>query len=119
MGEPVIDASDDRVPAPWKRVLGIVAAVFMVGYGMVGLWRNDLHVSLSKTANSGVHLRGILAWLCFAGMVMMALGLTRFVAWKSGEREFDFDARRRRHGPMFFGGLAVFVVTQAIADWLS
>jgi hypothetical protein len=115
----VIDASDDRVPSPWKRVLGIVGAVFLVGYGIVGLWRNDLHVSLTKTANSGVHLHGILAGLCFAGMAMMSIGLARFVAWESGEREFDFDARRRRHGPMFFGGLALFVATQAIADWRS
>jgi hypothetical protein len=101
------------------RVLGLVGSLFMIGYGLVGLWRNDLHVSLSKAANSGVHLHGILAWLCFAGMATMSIGMARFVAWESGEREFDFDARRRRHGPMIFGGLALFVAAQAIADWGS
>jgi hypothetical protein len=115
----MFDAADDRVPSTWKRVLAMIGAVFMVGYGAVGVWRNDLHVSLSKSSSPGVHLHGFLAWLCFAGMLMMSVGLALFVAPKSDEREFDFEARRRRHGPMFFVGLALFVAAQAIADWGS
>ena len=111
--------SDDRVPSAWIRFLGILGAVFMVGYGAVGLWRNDLHVSLSKSSNSDVHLHGPLAWLCFAGMLMMSIGLARFLAPKAGEHGFDFESRRRRHGPPFFVGLALFVTAQAIADWRS
>ena len=110
---------DDRVPSVWMRVLGILAAVFMVGYGIVGVWHNDLHVSLSKSSSPGVHLHGLLAWLCFAGMLMMSVALARFLAPESGSPEFDFDARRRQHGPMFFVGLAVFVVAQGIAEWRS
>ena len=113
------DGADDRVPSSSKRVLGILGAVLMLGYGTVGVWRNDLHVSLSKSSSAGVDLHGPLAWLCFAGMLMMSVGLARFVAPQSGEREFDFDARRRRHGPMFFVGLGLFVAAQAIADWRS
>ena len=105
---------DDRVPSLWMRVVGIIGAVFIVGYGILGLWRNDLHVSLSKSSNPGVHLHGFLAWLCFAGMLMMSIGLARFLAVKC---DFDFDARRRQHGPIFFVGLALFVAAQAIADW--
>jgi hypothetical protein len=101
------------------RALGIIGAVFMAGYGTFGVWRNDLHVSLSKSGNASVHLHGPLAWLCYAGMLMMSIGLTRFLAPESGEIEFDFDARRRRHGPLFFVGLALFVAAQAIADWRS
>jgi hypothetical protein len=101
------------------RVFGIVGAVIMVGYGALGVWRNDLYVSLSEHGNAGVHLHGPLAWLCFVGMLMMSIGLTRFVAPESGEAGFDFEARRRRHGPLFFVGLALFVATQAIADWRS
>ena len=113
-------ASDHRVPSVWMRFLGVIGSVFMVGYGTLGVWRNDLHVSLSKSSNSGVHLHGFLAWLCFAGMVMMSIGLVRFLAPESGGgAEFDFDARRRRHGPLFFTGLALFVAAQAIADWRS
>jgi len=110
---------DERVPSMWMRVLGIIGAVFMVGYGTLGVWHNDLHVSLSKSGSPGVHLHGFLAWLCFAGMLLMSIGLARFLAPASGEREFDFDARRRRHGPMFFAGLALFVAAQAVADWRS
>ena len=111
--------SDIRTPSPWMRVLGIVGAAFMLGYGMLGVWRNDLHVALSKSSGSGVHLHGLLAWLCFAGMLMMSIGLVRFLAPESGEVEFDFDARRRRFGPIFFLGLALFVASQGIADWRS
>jgi len=111
--------SDDRVPSTWKRVLGMVAAAFMIGYGVRGLWRNDLYVSLSKSADSGVHLHGFPAWLCFSGMLMMSVGLVRFLAPEGGHVEFDFDKRRRRHGPMFFIGLGLFVAAQAIGDWRS
>ena len=111
--------ADDNVPSAWMRILGIIGAVFMVGYGTFGVWHNDLHVSLSKSGYSGVHLHGFLAWLCFAGMLMMSIGLTRFLAPESSEVEFDFEARRRRHGPLFFVGLALFVAAQAIADWRS
>ena len=110
---------DDRVPSTWMRVLGVIGAVFMVGYGTLGVWHNDLHVSLSKSASPGVHLHGFLAWLCFAGMLMMSIGLARFLAPGSGNNRFDFDARRRRHGPTFFVGLALFVAAQAIAEWRS
>jgi hypothetical protein len=106
---------DDRIPSLWMRVLGIIGAVFMVGYGIRGLWHNDLHVSLSKSSSPGVHLHGFLAWLCFAGMLIMSIGLARFLAPEPG-RPFDFDVRRRQHGPTFFVGLALFVAAQAIAD---
>ncbi|MBV8143824.1 MAG: hypothetical protein JO184_02365 [Gammaproteobacteria bacterium] len=116
---PTVDLNADyRVPSMWMRCLGILGSVFMVGYGAIGVWRDDLHVSLSKSDHSGVHLRGALAWLCFVGIVMMSIGLIRFLAPASDEGgQFDFDARRRRHGPLFFLGLALFVVAQAIADW--
>jgi hypothetical protein len=110
---------DDRVPSTWMRVLGILGAVFMIGYGAVGAWHDDLRVSLLKSSNPGVHLHGFLAWLCFLGMLLMSIGLARFLAPEPGKDEFDFDARRRRHGPMFFVGLAFFVAAQAIADWRS
>jgi hypothetical protein len=89
----------------------------MAGYGTLGVLRNDLHVPLSKSGNPGVHLHGLLAWLCFAGMMMISIGLVRFLAPESGEHEFDFDARRRRHGPLIFAGLALFASAQVIADW--
>ena len=111
--------ADHRVPSMWMRVFGIIGAGFMVLYGALGVLRNDLHVSLSKSSSSGVHLHGFLAWLCFAGMMMMSIGLVRLLAPDAGASEFDFDARRHRFGPLFLSGLVLFGVAQLIADLRS
>lgn len=111
------DQSDARVPSAWMRVLGIIGAAFMVGYGTIGVLRDDLNVSLSKSS-AGVHLYGPLAWLCFAGLMMMSIGLARFLAeFRHGK--FDFAARRRRLGPIFAVGLAFYVASQVIAGLRS
>jgi hypothetical protein len=103
------DESDGRVPSVWMRVLGILGAAFMVVYGIVGVLRGDLHVSLSKSSSAGVHLHGPLAWLCFVGMMLMSIGMARFLAPEIGDGQFDFTARRRRFGPIFSVGLALLV----------
>ena len=54
------------------RLFGIVSAAFMAIYGAIGVLRNNLNVSLSKSG-AGVHLHGFLAWLCFVGMMMMIM----------------------------------------------
>jgi hypothetical protein len=108
------DESDYRVPSTGVRCLGIWAAAFMAMYGTLGVLRNDLSVSLSRSG-PGVHLHGPLAWLCVAGLLMMSIGSIRFLAPKSGWAEFDFDARRRRFGPMFALGLMLYVATQVVA----
>ena len=110
--------SDWRVPSPWMRLLGIMAAAFIAVYGIVGVLRDDLEVSLSKSS-AGVHLHGRLAWLCFAGMMLMSIGLIRFLGPAAGDGKFGFDERRRRFGPMFAVGLALYAASQAIADLRS
>jgi hypothetical protein len=114
----VTDDSDGKTPSLWMRVFGVVGAACMVVYGIIGVCRDDLHVSLTKSG-AGVHLHGPLAWLCFAGMMMMSLGLIRFLAPEFGDGGFDFAARRRRFGPVFAFGLAFFVAAQAIAGLRS
>jgi hypothetical protein len=99
------------------RVLGILGAAFLVVYGIVGVLHNDLHVSLSKPASAGVHLHGPLAWACFAGMMLMSIGIVRFLA--PGDGEFDFAARRRRFGPIILFGGALYVASQVIASLRS
>lgn len=111
--------ADSRAPSVWMRVLGISGAGFMVLYGTLGVVRNDLRVSLSKSSSPGVHLHGFLAWLCFAGMMMMSIGLVRLLAPDAAESEFDFVARRHRFGPIFLIGLVLFVVAQLIAELRS
>jgi hypothetical protein len=113
------DESDDRVPSAWLRVLGIIGAGFLVVYGAIGVLRNDLHVSLSKSSSPGVHLHGPLAWLCFAGMVTMSIGLIGFLAPEFGDGEFDFAARRRRFAPALVVGLVFYVAAQVIAGLRS
>jgi hypothetical protein len=110
--------SDGRVPSAWMRALGIVGAAYIVGYGTIGVLRNDLNVSLSKSS-AGVHLHGSLAWLCFAGMIMMSSGLARFLAPDLAGGQFDFAARRRRFGPTFALGLAFYIASQVIAGLRS
>jgi hypothetical protein len=100
------------------RFFGIMGAGFISVYGIIGLLRDDLEVSLSKS-DPGVHLHGRLAWLCFAGMMMMSIGLVRFLGPAPGYGEFDFDERRHRFGPMFAIGLALYAASQAIAGLRS
>lgn len=96
------------------RCLGIIGAAFIAGYGITGVLRDDLAVSVSKSG-AGVHLHGPLAWLCCVGMLMMSSGLIRFLAPKRNEAGFDFDARRRRFGPPVVLGLALYLLSQLIA----
>ena len=114
----VTDESDRKVPSPWMRFLGIIAAAFIAAYGTIGVLRNDLRVSLSKSS-AGVHFHGRLAWLCFAGMMLMSIGLIRFLGPASGDGKFDFDRRRRRFGPIVAVGLTLYAASQAIADLRS
>jgi hypothetical protein len=52
-------------------------------------------------------------------MMMMSIGLIRFLGPASGDGKFDFDERRRRFGPIFAVGLALYAASQAIADLRS
>jgi hypothetical protein len=111
------DESDYKAPSAWMRALGILGAAFLGVYGIVGVLRGDLHVSLSKSSSAGVHLHGPLAWACFAGMMLMSIGIVRLLA--PGYGEFDFAARRRRFGPTFVVGAALYVASQLIAGLRS
>jgi hypothetical protein len=99
------------------RFLGIMGSAFIAVYGTIGVLRDDLNVSLSKSS-AGVHLHGPFAWLCFAGLMMMSIGLVRFLA-EFGDGKFDFTARRRRFGPIVAVGLAFYVASQVIAGLRS
>jgi hypothetical protein len=110
--------SDWRVPSVGMRWFGIIAAAFTAIYGAIGVFRNDLNVSLSKSG-LGVHLHGFLAWLCFVGMMMMSVGVVRFLSPPFDNGTFDFDERRRRFGPIFFIGLGLYIASQAIAGGRS
>jgi len=111
--------SDGKAPSAWIRVLGIIGAAFLVVYGTIGVLRNDLHVSLSKSSSAGVHLHGPLAWLCFAGLMMMSIGMVGLLAPEFGDGELNFAARRRRFGPILAVGLAFYVASQVIAGLRS
>jgi hypothetical protein len=113
------DESDHKTPSAWIRALGILGAAFLVVYGTTGLLRDDLHVSLSKSSSAGVHLHGPLAWACFAGMMMMSIGIVGLLAPELGDGEFDFSARRRRFSPIFVVGAALYVASQVIAGLRS
>ena len=53
--------SDDGAPSVWLRALAVAGAIWFLGYSAVGLWRNDLYVSLSKSSGDGIHLHRPLA----------------------------------------------------------
>jgi hypothetical protein len=110
--------SDWRIPSVGMRLFGIVSAAFMAIYGAIGVLRNNLNVSLSKSG-AGVHLHGFLAWLCFVGMMMMAVTVVRFLGPPFDDGMFNFDERRRRFGPLFFIGLGLYVASQVIAGGRS
>jgi len=76
--------------------------------------RNDLKVSLSKSG-PGVHLHGYLAWICFTGMMMMSMGVVRFLSPPYVDGRFAFDERRRVSGPIFFIGLVLYGASQSMA----
>jgi hypothetical protein len=102
-------------PSVWIRAAGGVGAAYILVYSAVGLWRNDLFVSLSKASGDGVHLHRPLAWLWFAGAVLFSSGLFGLVAPQRGDGDYDIAARRRRFGPILLVGLALFIASQVIA----
>ena len=106
-------------PSKWLRVVGIIGTAYLVVYSAIGLWHNDLFVSLGKSGGDGVHLHGLLAWLCFAGVVMFSVGLVGLVAPELGAGEYDIAARRRRFGPILLAGLLFYAASQVIAGWRS
>jgi hypothetical protein len=110
------DKYDGRFPSPLGRILGSVAAAFIVVYGAIGVLRNDLYASLSKSGG-GVHLHGPLAWLCFGGMLMMSLGAVRIL--RTGDGKLDFYERRSQQLPIFVIGLLLYAASQMIANWRS
>jgi len=107
--------SDWRVPSPLLRLVGIVAAAYIAIYGFMGVMRNDLEISLSKSSVGVQHLHGRLAWLCFTGMIMMAVGMVCFLGPPFGEGKFDFDERRGRFGPIVAIGLGLIGASHGIA----
>jgi hypothetical protein len=108
------DEYDGSFPSPLVRILGSLAAAFIAVYGAIGVLRNDLYASLSKSGG-GVHLHGPLAWLCFGGMLMMSLGAVRIL--RSGDGKLDFCERRSQQGPIFAIGLVLYAASQMIANW--
>jgi hypothetical protein len=112
----MIGESDSESPSVWIRVLGIIGAVYIVMYCAIGLQRDDLFVTLSKSGGDGVHLHGRLAWLCFAGAMLFSIGLVCLLAPELGDGAFDIGARRRRFGPIMVLGLVCFVAAKFIAD---
>jgi hypothetical protein len=113
------DGSDGKAPSVWIRVVGMIGALWFVVYCAIGVWRDDLVVSLSKSSSNGVHLHGRLAWLCFAGSVMFSIGLVGLVAPEFGDGEYDIAVRRRRFGPILLVGVAFYVASQVIAGLRS
>lgn len=108
------DGSGVETPSALIRVVGIIGAVCLAVYGTIGVLRDDLHVSLSKSSSAALHLHGLLAWLCFAGIIMMSIGMVGLLAPAFGDGEFAFAWRRRRFGPTFVVGLLLYVTTQVI-----
>jgi Na+-driven multidrug efflux pump len=113
------NGSDGKTPSAWIRVVGIIGAVYLAIYGTIGVLRDNLNVGLSKSSSAGVSLHGPLAWLCFAGMITMSIGMIGLLAPDFGHGEFDFASRRRRFGPAFVVGLVFYVASQLIARLLS
>lgn len=107
--------SDWRVPSPLLRGVGIMAAAFIAIDGFIGVMRNDLEVSVAKSG-VGVHLHGRLAWLCFIGMMMFAVGMVRFLGPPFGDGNFNFDQRRGRFGPIVLIGLGLYGASYGIAS---
>jgi hypothetical protein len=107
------DEYDGSFPSPLARVLGTVAATFIAVYGAIGVLRNDLYASLSKSGG-GVHLHGPLAWLCFGGMLLMSLGAVRVL--RSSDRKLDFYERRNQQAPIFVIGLVLYAAALMLAS---
>ena len=106
---------DGNSPSMWIRAVGVIGAGYILVYSAVGLWRNDLFVSLSKSSSDGVHLHRPLAWLWFAGALLFSTGLFGLVAPELGDGGYDMAARRRRFGPILLAGLALFIAAQVMA----
>ena len=98
------------------RVVGLMIAAFIAVSGLIGVLRNDLPISMSKSSVGVLHLHGRLAWLCFTGMMMFSAGTVLFVGPPFGEGKFDFDERRFRFGWMVLIGVGLMGASYGMAS---
>ena len=101
------------------RLVGIVAAALIALYGFVGFMRNDLAVPpMSKHSTIALlHYHGGLAWLCFTGMTLLAVGIFRLLGPPFGDELFDFADRRHRFSWIVLIGLGLFCAPQGILGY--
>ncbi|WP_211165833.1 hypothetical protein [Azoarcus sp. TTM-91] len=66
----------NHIPAK-TRVLNVLASLFLLGYGAVGLYMNDLFVPAK--GGKGVHFHGSSAWLIFFAMLCACANLISVV----------------------------------------
>jgi hypothetical protein len=99
------------------RLVGIIASVLIATDGLIGAMCNDLVVpEASKNSSVMLHFHGVLAWLCFAGMTIFAVGIFRFLGPPFGDDTLDFEDRRRRSVPLVAIGLGLFIALQGFVD---
>ena len=101
-------------PGPAVRVLGVLAAGFLIVDGAIGVARNDLAAGLVRSGPI-VHLHGFLAWICYGGLLMMSLGIVRLCFPAPGTEHLDFFERRARYGLPAVLGIMIYVGAQLFA----
>jgi hypothetical protein len=55
----------NQIPG-WKRLTYGIASLFLITYGLYGLWTNDLVIPGRRL---GLHLHGAAAWIMFLAML--------------------------------------------------
>ena len=110
----MIVESDWKLPSILLRCVGIVAAACLALYGFIGVMRNELVITRFKPNVGVMVLHGALAWLCFTGMMMMAVGIFRLLGPPFGDGTFDFEERRHRFGWIVLIGVALFAAPDGI-----
>jgi hypothetical protein len=97
------------------RLVGIMASVLIAIYGFIGVVRNDLAVpQMSRHSSVVLHFHGGLAWLCFTGMTILAIGIFRLLGRPFDDDILDFEDRRHRFGPIVLFGLGLFCAPQGM-----
>jgi hypothetical protein len=83
-----------------ERVANLVLALFLLAYGSLSLYRDDMHLRGRYT--SGIHLHGTAAWLMFGAMLAAVAVLLAIVI-------DHYDRRNNEHHYVWFKRGAVVV----------
>ncbi len=114
-GETVDVYVPNEVPI-WEQLKNILLSIGVILFGGIGVFENDLAVKICRRCETVYHLKDEAAWVMYASMLIMAVGLVSEVVDHYDKRNNEHVYHRISNLTMLPGlvlfGLAMYLHTQ-------